>query len=77
MQLMIKEQKCLVEITHSNSQNISVLQTLIANLKRMTTVLTLSSPVAIIMKATLMEWEICDEIDRVVVAVQTAQLRRC
>ena len=55
MQLMIKEQKCLVEITHSNSQNISVLQTLIANLKRMTTVLTLSSPVAIIMKATLME----------------------
>ena len=76
MQLTIKEQKRLVEITRPNSQNISVLQTQIADLKRMTAALTLSSPVAVIMKATLMEREICDEIERVVDAVQTAQLRR-
>ena len=55
MQSTIKEQKRLVEITRSNSQNISVLQTRIADLKRMTAALTLSSPVAIVMKATLME----------------------
>ena len=42
----------------------------------MTAELTLSSPVVIVMKATLMERDICDEIDRVVDAVQTAQLRR-
>ena len=75
MQSTIKEQKRLVEITHLNSQNISVLQTQIADLKWMTAALTISSPVAIIMKAQLMEWEICDEIDRIVDAVQTAQLR--
>ena len=41
----------------------------------MTAALTISSPVAVIMKAQLMEREICDEIDRIVDAVQTAQLR--
>ena len=76
MQSTIKEQKRLVEITRSNSQNISVLQTQIADLKRMTAALTISSPVAVVMKAQLMEREICDEIDRVTDAVQTAQLRR-
>ena len=76
MQLTIKEQKRLVEITRSNSQNISILQTQIADLKRMTATLKISSLVAVVMKAQLMEQEICDEIDRVVDAVQTAQLRR-
>ena len=76
MQSTIKEQKLLVEITRSNSQNISVLQTQIADLKWMTAALTLSSPVAVVMKATLMERKICNEIDHVVNAVQTAQLRR-
>ena len=42
----------------------------------MTAALTLSSPVAVVMKAQLMEQEICDEINRVTDAVQTAQLRR-
>ena len=48
----------------------------IADLKRMTAALTLSSPVAIVMKAMLIKWEICDKINCVVNAVQTAQLRR-
>ena len=41
----------------------------------MTAALTLSSPVAVVMKAMLMEWEICNEIGCVVDTVQTAQLR--
>ena len=41
----------------------------------MTAALTISSPVTVGMKAQLMEREMCDEIDRVVDAIQTAQLR--
>ena len=52
MQSTIKLQKHLVEITCSNSQNISILQTQIADLKWMTAALTLSSPVAVIMNRT-------------------------
>ena len=55
MHSTIKEQKHLVEVTWSNLQNISVLPMQIADLKRMTAALTLSSPVAIVMKAMLIK----------------------